>query len=49
MKKKIVKGKGRRKENLKIYTYVYIANTDKNCDLLHDKPVLSSVRTPHDK
>jgi hypothetical protein len=32
-----------------IYIYVYIANTDKICDLLHDRPVLSSERKPHDK
>jgi len=24
-------------------------DTDKDCDLLHDRPVLSSGRTPHDK
>jgi hypothetical protein len=29
--------------------YVYTANTDKDCDLLHDRPVLSMGRTPHDK
>jgi hypothetical protein len=26
-----------------------IANTDKDCDLLQDRPVLSTGRTPHDK
>jgi hypothetical protein len=30
-------------------TYVCISNTDKDCDLLHDRPVLSSGRTPHDE
>jgi hypothetical protein len=29
-------------------TYVYVAR-HKDCDLLHDKSVLSSGRTPHDK
>jgi len=28
---------------------VYIANTGKDCDLLCDRPVLSSGRMPHDK
>jgi hypothetical protein len=26
-----------------------VANTDKDCDLLHDRPVFPSGRTPHDK
>jgi hypothetical protein len=30
------------------YTFVYVANTGKDCDLLHDRPVLSTGRTPHD-
>jgi hypothetical protein len=25
------------------------SNTDKDCELLHDRPVLSTGRTPHDK
>jgi len=28
---------------------VNIANTDKDCGLLYDRPILSSGRTPHDK
>jgi len=36
------------KERMK-KTYVYSANTDKDCDLTCDRPVLSSGRTPHDK
>jgi hypothetical protein len=39
--------KERRKEVKTKGAYVYIANTDKHCDLLHDRPVLSSRRTPH--
>jgi len=38
-----------------VYMYIHtestdkqIANTDKDCDLLQDRPVLSSERTPHD-
>jgi len=26
-----------------------LLNTDKDCDLLQDRPVLSTGRTPHDK
>jgi hypothetical protein len=37
------------KRKLKKYTYVYIANTDKDCDLLHDRPVLFSGRKSHTK
>jgi len=38
------------KENLinKKISYLYIAETDKECDLLHDRPVLSSGKMPHD-
>jgi hypothetical protein len=44
--KKIVKEKERTKENLET-TYLYIfANTDKDCDLLKDRPTLSPGRTP---
>jgi len=29
---------------------MYISlGTDKDCDVLHDRPVLSTGRTPHDK
>jgi hypothetical protein len=31
------------------FKYVYIANTDKDCNLLDDRPVLSLGRMPHDK
>jgi hypothetical protein len=44
----IVKTKEERK-NVKKCTYVYTGNTDKDCDLLQDTPVLPSGRTPHDK
>jgi len=30
-------------------TYVYIANRDKDCDLLHDRPILLTGRMPHNK
>jgi hypothetical protein len=53
MMKKIVE---RERKNLKQKmfkkerrTYVYIANTDKDCDLLHDRPILWRGRKPHDK
>jgi hypothetical protein len=41
-------------ENKNVYknskrTYVYIADTDINCDLFNDKTVLSSGRTPHEE
>jgi hypothetical protein len=45
-KKKIVKEKTECEENL---FYIYITNADKDCDLLQDRPVLPSERTPHDK
>jgi len=31
-----------------MYVYMY-ANTAKHCNLLHDRPVLSTGRTLHDK
>jgi len=37
------------KKTKKKCTYVYIANTDKDCDLLQDRPILSSGRMLHDK
>jgi hypothetical protein len=30
-------------------TFVYIVNTDKNCGLLYDRPVLLPGRKPYDK
>jgi len=27
--------------------YVHIANADKECDLLHDRPTILSGKTPH--
>jgi hypothetical protein len=35
-------------KNLK-YTFVYIANTDKDCELVLDRPVLSTRKTAYDK
>jgi hypothetical protein len=29
--------------------YIYFTNTDKDCDLLQDRPVLPTGKTPHDK
>jgi len=54
MKEKNVKKRAKKKlkaKNVKKLkcTYVYIANTDKDCDLLHDRPVLPLGRSPHDK
>jgi len=31
-----------------MYSYMSL-DTDMDCDLLHDRPVLSTGRTPHDK
>jgi len=39
----------RQRHRQKLKNHVYIANTDKDCYLLHDRPVLSSGRTPHHK
>jgi hypothetical protein len=43
-KKKKKKEKGKKK-----ITYVCVANTDKDCDMLQDRHVLSSGRMPHKK
>jgi len=37
-------------KEIKVYVCMYISlDTDKDCDLLHDRPVLSTGRTPHEK
>jgi len=45
--------KGRRIENEKKgkekHVYIYIADSDKHSDLLQDRPVALSGRTPHDR
>lgn len=33
----------------KLYMYVYIPNSDKGCDILQDRPILSTGKTTHDK
>jgi hypothetical protein len=32
-----------------MYVCMCITNTYKDCDTLHDRPILSTGRTPHDK
>jgi hypothetical protein len=32
-----------------VYTYVYTAKTDKDYDLIHDRPIITDGRTSHDK
>jgi hypothetical protein len=57
MKKKAERKKQRKREKIKTKmfiknskcTYVYIANTDKDCDLLCNRPILSTERMFHDK
>jgi hypothetical protein len=36
----------KRTQNVHVYI---LLDTDKDCDLLHDRPFLSTGRTPHDK
>jgi hypothetical protein len=45
----LLKKRKNAKRNLQKCTNVYIANTDKDCDLLQDRLILLSERIPHDK
>jgi len=40
---------GLRRRRRRWWWYIYDTNKDKDCDLLQDRPVLPSGRTPHDK
>jgi hypothetical protein len=48
-KKKIVKENLKCEKTFKMKMYIYITNTDKDYDLLQDRPTLPSGKTPHDK
>jgi hypothetical protein len=48
VKKKTVKENTERETNF-LKTYKYITKSDKDCDLLQDRIILPSGKTPHDK
>jgi hypothetical protein len=49
MKEKVIVKERTQRELIKERTHVYTPNTDKDYDLLQDRPILLSERAPHDK